>query len=105
MSDLKRPAILLSLQPVRFRDSEGKKESCFIHAKFYAFSDDENTIVISGSVNCSNAGLSLSGNQGNAEIVSVMELSNHDFQEMLDSEIEFMNKEASLAKFLDFDNP
>jgi HKD family nuclease len=103
MSALKKIVIPLSIQPVKFRDSQDRKESCFIHAKFYAFSDAENTLLISGSSNCSNAGLLLSGNRGNAEVVSVTELPNREFQEMLASEIEFINETVSLADFIDTD--
>lgn len=61
----------------------------FMHAKFYAFQYDDKVVLCSGSANCSQAALTLSDNNGNAELMVIREMSEQDFNSYVKSELRF----------------
>jgi len=52
----------------------------FIHAKFYAFQQDDRVTLYAGSANCSRAGLTIPGGNGNAELLGLRTLSRRQFE-------------------------
>jgi hypothetical protein len=66
-----------------------KPKKAFIHAKYYAFLYHDKAIVFSGSANCSLAALATSSIKvGNAELLSVKEMSLADFNTQYNDDIE-----------------
>ena len=59
----------------------------FVHAKWYAFDMGDGIELFSGSANCSNAALLLSGNQGNAELMAESTMSYQEFSDGILSEL------------------
>ncbi|MFT6908088.1 MAG: hypothetical protein ACJAS1_004776 [Oleiphilaceae bacterium] len=59
----------------------------FVHAKWYAFDMGDGIELFSGSANCSNAALLLSGNQGNAELMAESTMSYQEFSDAILSEL------------------
>lgn len=69
--------------------AQDKPKRAFIHAKYYAFLYQDKAIVFSGSANCSQAALSISSRKiGNAELMSVKEMSLVDFEKQYNADIE-----------------
>lgn len=70
--------------PVKFtrKNSKGVDRESFIHAKFYGISNADRTLVIAGSGNCSRAALTISGINGNAELLALQSLSTAQFNEL-----------------------
>lgn len=66
-----------------------KLKQAFIHAKYYAFIYHNKVIVFSGSANCSQAALAISSSKiGNAELMSVKEMSLDAFNTQYYTDIE-----------------
>jgi len=59
----------------------------FVHAKWYAFDMGDGIELFSGSANCSNAALLLSGNQGNAELMAESTMSYQVFSNAILSDL------------------
>lgn len=80
----------ISITPTNFTHyANDKPKRAFIHAKYYAFLYHDKAIVFSGSANCSQAALSTSSIKvGNAELVSVKEMSLADFNRQYNDDIE-----------------
>jgi hypothetical protein len=72
-----------SLQAKRGDDVSNR----FVHAKWYAFDMGNGIELFSGSANCSNAALLLSGNQGNAELMAESTMSYQEFNDAILSEL------------------
>ncbi len=79
-----------SLIPTNFtHHADDKPKQAFIHAKYYAFLYPDKAIVFSGSANCSQAALATSSIKvGNAELMSVKEMSLADFNVQYNDDIE-----------------
>ena len=66
-----------------------KKKQAFMHAKFYAFVYSDKVVVFSGSANCSQAALATDGTIfGNAELMSISEISLDEFETSYINDIE-----------------
>ncbi len=66
-----------------------KPKQAFLHAKYYAFLYPDKAIVFSGSANCSQAAMNTSSIKvGNAELMSVKEMSLADFNTQYNDDIE-----------------
>lgn len=80
----------ISITPTNFTHyANDKPKRAFIHAKYYAFLYHDKAIVFSGSANCSQAALSTSSIKvGNAELMSVKEMSLADFNRQYNDDIE-----------------
>ena len=66
-----------------------KPKQAFLHAKYYAFLYDNKAIVFSGSANCSQAAMTTNSIKvGNAELMSVKEMSLSDFNTQYSDDIE-----------------
>ena len=80
----------VSITPTNFtHHAHDKPKQAFIHAKYYAFVYENKAIVFSGSANCSQAALALSNVKiGNAELMSVKEMSLADFNAQYYDDIE-----------------
>lgn len=63
----------------RVNPNNSERES-FVHAKFYAISGLDRTIVFAGSANCSRAALTVPGKNGNAELLAVQQMSPSEFR-------------------------
>lgn len=85
------------LRAAGFRQSAtGKRRrSPYLHSKFYAFERQYEVVVFLGSANCSQAGLTLEGNIGNAELMAVQRMSPAEFKEFL-NEMEFQDEVPEL---------
>ncbi len=71
-----------------------KKKQAFMHAKFYAFVYSGRVVVFSGSANCSQAALATDGTQfGNAELMSIREISLDEFKANYINDIEIDSAE------------
>ncbi len=57
-----------------------KVRRAFAHAKFYAFTRAEETIVLAGSANCSRSAWLIEGERGNAELLTVLRMDNERFE-------------------------
>lgn len=80
----------VSIIPTNFTHHvHDKPKQAFIHAKYYAFLYPDKVIVFSGSANCSQAALATSSIKvGNAELMSVKEMSLADFNAQYYDDIE-----------------
>jgi len=80
----------ISIVPTNFiHYAQDKPKQAFIHAKYYAFLYPDKAIVFSGSANCSQAAMSTSSIKvGNAELMSVKEMSLADFNAQYNNDIE-----------------
>ena len=83
--------------------AQDKPKQAFIHAKYYAFLYPDKAIVFSGSANCSKAAMTTSSIKvGNAELMSVKEMSLADFNTQYNNDIEkvseFIPKSESEVK-------
>lgn len=80
----------ISITPTNFtHHAQDKPKQAFIHAKYYAFLYHDKAIVFSGSANCSQAALTTSSIKiGNAELMSVKEMSLADFNTQYNDDIE-----------------
>jgi len=71
-----------------------KKKQAFMHAKFYAFIYSDRVVVFSGSANCSQAALATDGTHfGNAELMSIREISLDEFETSYTNDIEIDSAE------------
>ena len=79
-----------SIVPTNFTHyAQDKPKQAFIHAKYYAFLYPDKAIVFSGSANCSQAAMNTSSIKvGNAELMSVKEMSLADFDTQYNDDIE-----------------
>jgi len=79
-----------SIVPTNFiHYAQDKPKQAFIHAKYYAFLYPDKAIVFSGSANCSKAAMMTSSIKvGNAELMSVKEMSLTDFNAQYNNDIE-----------------
>ena len=69
--------------------AQDKPKQAFLHAKYYAFLYHNKAIVFSGSANCSQAAMTTNSiNVGNAELMSVKEMSLSDFNTQYSDDIE-----------------
>lgn len=86
------------LQEVNFRPKpmRGMRRPPLMHSKFYAFEGPEEVVVFLGSANCSQAGLTLGGSVGNAELMAVQRMSPAEFHEKFLGEIELLDEEPEL---------
>ncbi|MFC1791086.1 hypothetical protein ACFL0I_01295 [Gemmatimonadota bacterium] len=82
----------VNFEPIDFHqeDKNGRRRRSFVHAKFYALRTGNRVRVFSGSANCSVAALTSTGQQGNAELLTVQEMENDEFQSQLLDELEFL---------------
>jgi len=80
----------ISIVPTNFiHYAQDKPKQAFIHAKYYAFLYPDKAIVFSGSANCSKAAMTTSSIKvGNAELMSVKEMSLTDFNAQYNNDIE-----------------
>lgn len=80
----------VSITPTNFtHHAHDKPKQAFIHAKYYAFLYDDKAIVFSGSANCSQAALAINSiTVGNAELMSVKEMSLLEFNAQYYDDIE-----------------
>jgi hypothetical protein len=69
----------------------------FVHAKWYALITGESVRVFLGSANCSRAALTIPGSGGNAELMTVVDLSLTEFNEQFISELEFIDAAPELV--------
>lgn len=94
----------VSIIPTNFiHHVHDKPKQAFIHAKYYAFLYQERAIVFSGSANCSQAALAINSIKvGNAELMSVKEMSLPDFNTQyyddIEKVVEFTPKKQSEDK-------
>ena len=88
---------------VTFRKSDDHES--FVHAKFYAFVHTDEITLFSGSANCSAAALSISGAQGNAELLSVRQISVQNFINEVLGEIEVVNAAPRLSEVQEHKEP
>lgn len=69
--------------------AQDKPKQAFLHAKYYAFLYPDKAVVFSGSANCSQAAMNTSSIKvGNAELMSVKEMSLADFHTQYNDDIE-----------------
>jgi hypothetical protein len=80
----------INITPTNFtHHAHDKPKQAFIHAKYYAFLYHDKAIVFSGSANCSQAALATSSIKvGNAELMSIKEMSLADFNIQYNDDIE-----------------
>lgn len=92
---------MVEVNTVNFHHGEeesGRREA-FIHAKWYALHAEQTVKVFLGSANCSRAALTLSGNLGNAELMTSRDMSQEAFHELLTGEIEFIHADPELPAY------
>lgn len=80
----------VTITPTDFTHNEQDNfKKAFIHAKYYAFLYHDKAVVFSGSANCSQAALLLNNVKiGNAELMTVKEMSIDDFEVQYYNDIE-----------------
>lgn len=91
-------------EPKRLRTVESNRHgerSPFVHAKFYGFVGAEETLVFSGSANCTRAALLLPGSGGNAEVLAATRLANEAFVALIDSALRDSGTTVSLPEVLE----
>jgi len=71
--------------------------SSFLHAKFYAASNNQSTNIFLGSANCSLAALEIPGRKGNAELLAVMKMNRSDYEKQFLDELNFLSDDPELS--------
>lgn len=93
--------------PIGFtrKDAKSIERESFIHAKFYGISDGVHTLAITGSANCSQAALTISGKGGNAELLALQSLNAEQFQELYLAEIPRVEGKPDFPEIKEDDDP
>lgn len=93
---------LATLKSVDFKRPEHStfERSAFLHAKFYAFRRTDSVVVFAGSANCSRAAMTAKGNSGNAELMSLRNLSPQAFKSEFLDELHFSSEPVNLSSEL-----
>jgi HKD family nuclease len=74
---------IAKIRSVKFehQNANGEFRSAFMHAKFYAFLQKDQVIVVAGSGNCSQGALTIPGKAGNAELMAFQTMALDEYQE------------------------
>ena len=93
----------IELIPIHFKraSNDGGERESFVHAKYFAFEKSGRITVFSGSANCSDAALTLSGQRGNAELMLIQELTEDGFTDQFMNDIEFGDDSLSLSDYIE----
>jgi len=80
------------------------ERQAFVHAKWYALKNGENVRVFLGSANCSSAALTIPGSNGNAELMTIVEMTSEEFESQFTAELEFNDSVPELMALPEITN-
>lgn len=86
----------IRVKNIELSQKDSDKISRFIHAKFYAFENGEDIVLICGSANCSHSALNVNKNNSNCELLNIINTTKTDFYENIIGELNFIEQEPEL---------